>query len=198
MTCLLATICLSAMNLNAFTNVLVDFRANASVADWEIVNDGVMGGVSSSRFARNTDGYAVFSGEVSLENNGGFASVRTQPRDWQLPHSDAFVLRVRGDGKRYKFTARMSRAWDSPQYQAGFVTRSGEWQEIRLPISGFQASFRGRVLPNEPPLDPTQVTSIGFLIADQQAGPFRLEIEDLRIAGPPTAQPAPSKSVTRE
>jgi NADH dehydrogenase [ubiquinone] 1 alpha subcomplex assembly factor 1 len=37
-------------------------------------------------------------------------------------------------------------------------------------------TFRGRVLSGEPPLDPAKVTSVGFLIADKQDGPFRLEV----------------------
>ena len=160
-------------NLTSET-VLFDF-ASVTAAGWQIVNDDVMGGISTSRFSV-TNGAAVFSGNVSLENNGGFASVRTLPQAFGLAEADAFVVRVRGDGGRYKFTARTDASFDSALYQLAFPTKAGEWQEIILPLKDFVPTFRGRVLPNEPPLRAERLTSVGFLISDQQAGAFRLEI----------------------
>jgi len=167
---------LLAMNTHAAADkILFDFRTATNTAAWQVVNDDVMGGVSTSSF-RLTNGAAVFQGEVSLENNGGFASVRSLPARHDLAGCDAFIIRVRGDGRRYKFTARTDRSFDSAIYQAVFMTKKGEWQEHRLPLKQFVPTFRGRVLSGEPPLDPAKVTSVGFLIADQQDGPFRLEI----------------------
>ena len=42
--------------------------------------------------------------------------------------------------------------------------------------STYASTFRGRVLGNLPQLDPVRVTSVGLTIADQQDGPFRLQI----------------------
>jgi len=163
------------MKTNSTTDKsLFDF-ANATSASWQIVNDDVMGGVSTSSF-RITNGVAIFSGSVSLKNNGGFASVRSLPVRHDLGNADSFVIRVRGDGRRYKFTVRLGQSFDSAIYQCGFTTKKGEWEEHRLPLKDFAASFRGRRLPDEPPLNPAQVTSVGFLISDQQAGAFQLEI----------------------
>jgi len=131
--------------------------------------------VSSGRFSI-TNGVAVFRGEVSLENNGGFASVRSLPARLDFADCDALVIRVRGDGRRYKFTARTDRSFDSPIYQASLPTKPGEWEELRLPMKDFVPTFRGRVLSGEPPLDPAKVTSVGILISDKQAGPFQLEV----------------------
>lgn len=164
------------MNTHAAADrTLFDFQTSANTADWEVVNDGVMGGVSTSGFGL-IDGVALFQGEVSLENSGGFASVRSLPARHHLAGCDAFVIRVRGDGRRYKFTARTTRSGDSAIYQTVFTTAKGEWQEHRLPLQQFVPTFRGRVLSGEPPLDAATLTSVGFLIADRQDGPFRLEI----------------------
>lgn len=159
---------------------LFNSEAESAAQQWEVVNDGVMGGVSSSQFLI-TNGIALFTGKVSLENNGGFASVRLRADAMDCAGCDAFVIRVRGDGKTYKFTARTSRSWNSPQYQMKFNTRADEWQEIRLPLEQFKASFRGRALPGEPPLTSDRLTSLGFLIADKQVGLFRLEIRSIRM-----------------
>jgi hypothetical protein len=167
---------LLAMNTSAAPErTLFDFQTATNTAAWQVVNDDVMGGVSTSSF-RLTNGTAVFHGEVSLENNGGFASVRSLPARHDLAACNAFVIRVRGDGRRYKFTARTDRSFDSAIYQTVFTTKKGEWEEHRLPLKQFVPTFRGRVLPDEPPLDAAKVTSVGFLIADKQEGPFRLEI----------------------
>jgi monofunctional biosynthetic peptidoglycan transglycosylase len=162
---------------------LFDFAAAADARAWQIVNDDVMGGISSSRI-EIVDGVAVFGGEVSLENSGGFASVRSLPAAPALAGADAFVIRVRGDGGRYKFTARTVEGSDATVYQATFQTAPREWTEHRLPVAAFVPTFRGRVRAGEPALDAAKVVSVGFLISDRQAGPFRLEIAWIKAAKP--------------
>jgi len=178
---------LLTMNTHTATDKTVfDFQTATHAAAWQVVNDDVMGGVSTSRFEL-TNSVAVFQGELSLENNGGFASVRSLPTSHDLARCDTFVLRVRGDGRRYKFTARTDQSFDSAIYQSVFTTKKGEWQEHRLPLKQFVPAFRGRVLSGEPPLDPAKVRSVGFLISDKQAGAFRLEvawIKAVRLATP--------------
>lgn len=165
------------MNLHSSAGKIVfDFSTASHAAGWQIVNDAVMGGVSDGEF-RLAKGVAIFSGHISLENNGGFASVRSLPASHELAGCDAFVIRACGDGHRYKFTARMDQSFDSAIYQTSFTPKPGEWTEHRLPLKQFVPTFRGRVLSSEPPLDPANVTSVGFLISDKQAGPFRLEID---------------------
>lgn len=159
--------------------VLFEF-AQPTNATWQIVNDNLMGGASTSSF-RLTDGVAAFAGDVSLENNVGFASVRTVPVRFNLVDATEVVLRVRGDGRRYKFTARMEASFDGPLYQNAFTTRQAEWQEISLPLKDFVPTFRGRVLTAEPLLCASKLTSMGFLISDKQDGPFRREIAWVKI-----------------
>ena len=171
------------MKADTETNkTLFDFKAVTHSPTWEVVNDDVMGGVSTSQFEVLTNGGAVFSGTVRFENNGGFASVRSSPVGENLAGLTAFVLRVRGDGRRYKFSVRTGTGFDTPLYQCSFTTKPGEWTEHRLPLKQFVPTFRGRVLSGEPPLDPAKVTSVGFLISDKQAGPFRLEIDWIKSA----------------
>jgi hypothetical protein len=163
---------------------LFNFQTAAESTGWTVVNDGVMGGVSTSQFQASTNGWAVFSGTVRLENNGGFASVRSAPMVSNLTGCSAFVLRVRGDGRRYKFTVRTVTGFNAPLYQSSFTTKAGVWEEHRLPLSDFVATFRGRVLPDEPPLNGANINSVGLLISDQQAGPFRLEIAWIKAVPP--------------
>jgi uncharacterized protein YbjT (DUF2867 family) len=176
---------LLAMNTHAADKFIFNFETATNADAWQIVNDDVMGGVSSSQF-RVTHDTGVFQGEVSLANNGGFASVRSLPARYDVAGCDAFVIRTLGDGHRYKFTARMSQSFDSAIYQTTFETKPGVWEEHHLPVKQFIPTFRGRVLSDEPPLDAAKVTSVGFLISDQQAGPFQLQVAWIKASATAT------------
>jgi hypothetical protein len=156
---------------------LYAFDGEGAITDWGVINDVVMGGRSRSRVEDTGEGTAVFAGHVSLENNGGFASARTRPGQWNLETYTGIRLRVRGDGKRYKLNLRADPASAGILYRAAFDTRPGTWMTVDLPFAGFVPSFRGRVVPDAPPFDPSRVAAIGLLISDRQAGPFRLEID---------------------
>jgi len=173
------------MNLHSASEfVLIDFTSGPSPASWQIVNDDVMGGVSSSRFQATTNGAGIFRGEVSLENNGGFASVRLRPSVRDVTGHAAFVLRVRGDGRRYKFIVRTDVDFNGVNYQQTFATKKGEWEEHRLQFEEFVPTFRGRVQSGVPAFNPAKIESVGFLISDKQAGPFRLEIAWIKAVKP--------------
>ena len=156
--------------------MLYDFSDTEAAVGWSAINDVVMGGVSSSAMETTEDGTVVYAGRVSLENNGGFASVRSGVRRWDLGAYSGIAMRCRGDGKRYKLNLKTDASFDGILYRIPFDTREGEWQTVHFPFSEFVANFRGRVVPDAPPLDPERITSIGLLISDKQAGPFRLEI----------------------
>ena len=96
---------------------------------WPNIDDPVMGGRSRSRMSLE-DGVAVFAGAVSLENNGGFASVRSRPAEHPLAGFEGVALRVRGDGKTYKMRLRATETFDGVSYQASFATQPGRWIEI--------------------------------------------------------------------
>lgn len=154
---------------------IVDFSRPETLS-WTIINDGVMGGLSSSDLELTPKGTALFTGVVSLENNGGFASVRAGLESMDLSGYEGVTLRVRGDGRRYQLRFRTDGSFDGVAYQSQFPTISGKWTEVDLPFRGFAASFRGRIPRGADPLDPALIRQIGFLIGDKTAGPFQLEL----------------------
>lgn len=156
---------------------LFDFGQPRSVDEWGAINDGVMGGLSTGGLRPTEQGTAVFAGVVSLENNGGFASVRSRPGEYDLRGHAGLSLHVRGDGRTYKLNLKTDRSFDGVLYRVPFETRSGEWQTIELRFSDFVPTFRGRVLRDAQPLDLSRVSSVGLMISDKQSGPFRLEVE---------------------
>ena len=132
--------------------ILFDFDTEAACASWVPLNDVVMGGVSDSRFDYVGESTAKFSGTVSLKNSGGFASVRSIPSLHDLRKQSGLVLRVRGDGKRYKMNLKTEGALDGVQYQSVFQTQADSWTEIVLPFSTFVPVFRGKREFDSPPL----------------------------------------------
>jgi monofunctional biosynthetic peptidoglycan transglycosylase len=156
--------------------ILLDFEQPGDAADWTVINDVVMGGVSSSRFVVEKPGTAVFSGVVSLENNGGFASANMKPAQFDLSDCDGIRFRVKGDGKSYKITLKNDGAFNGFSYRFEFTSKDGEWLTIDAPFSSFVPKFMGETT-SAPPVDRARIKTFGFLIADKQDGPFRLEID---------------------
>jgi len=148
---------------------------------WRIVNDGVMGGRSQSAVTETDDGLR-FAGELSLENNGGFASTR-RPIAGGFPGAGAIRLRVRGDGRRYQLRLRQDRAWDGVAWRHEFDT-TGEWQTLTLAFDDFEPVFRGRDVRGAGPVIADDIRQLGFMLADKQAGPFRLDIAAIEPVGP--------------
>lgn len=159
---------------------IFDFDQPFEAHHWRPVDDVIMGGVSSSRFQIEVESVAVFSGVVSLENNGGFASVRSRPVRMDLRSYDGLELRIRGDGKQYQLRICDNPSFDGLAYAAYFTTQAGVWQVMRIPFEDFVPRFRGRTLSQVPPLNAGMIRSFGFLIGRKQAGAFRLEIDWLR------------------
>jgi monofunctional biosynthetic peptidoglycan transglycosylase len=157
--------------------VLFDFDEQADQRPWRSIDDVVMGGVSASKFYIAPEGVGVFEGVLSLERGGGFASVRSQPAQMDLSAYGGLEIRVGGDGKRYRLRLRADPEFDGVAYQVGFETDAGVWQLKRFSFDRFRPTFRGRDVPDAPPLNIDTIMSFGWMIADKQAGPFRLEID---------------------
>lgn len=158
--------------------VLVDLDDPSEVATWTTVNDPVMGGMSTSRITFG-DGGLVFSGNISLENNGGFAAARS-PQDPDIGRraTGAKSLRVRalGDGKTYLL--KVGTAGQPWSYIQRFPTEAAVQRIYELPIEGFQpVGMRLDPAPNAPQtLDPSSISQVSVYILDKQQGPFELTI----------------------
>lgn len=161
------------------TPYLVNF-GNPEAPAFRSVDDRVMGGRSASRFRITPERTGIFEGVVSLANNGGFASVRAALENTDLSANDGLRARLRGDGKRYRLVLRNDRRLSGLNYLQEFPTTGEGWEEVVLPFDRFYASVRGSTPPGAPPLDRSRVRQAGFMIADGQEGPFRLEVAWIR------------------
>jgi uncharacterized surface protein with fasciclin (FAS1) repeats len=163
---------------------------------WQTVLDGVMGGLSTGRIEAGNGGTLRFSGELSLENNGGFSQIRTSVPEGQFAGARCLLLRVKGDGRTYQCDLRSSQLrLMAGGYQRTFATVAGEWTEIELPLGEFVANSFGRRVRNAPELDPATIESVGITLADKKEGPFAIEIDWIRPTGKASADRASTGSL---
>ena len=175
---ILALVAISINTLVYAQNItILNPSENIGINNWRIINDGVMGGISQSSIYINKENNIIFNGFVSLENNGGFCSCRISLNDNKLKDIESFVLRVKGDGKIYKFRLRMDGSYlKNIEYSSDFQTKKDEWIDVIIPVKNFKPylyGFRSRISPK---LKTQRINSMGFLIADKQEGNFNLEI----------------------
>ena len=158
------------------TNVLVDFNIESNLNNWFIVDDVVMGGRSDGNFYINQEGNGVFEGYVSLENYGGFSSVRYRFEELNVKPYKSILLRLKGDNKRYQFRLKTSK-YDRHSYMMTFQT-SDVWELIEIPLDKMYPTFRGMMLdmPNFPS---EQMEEVAILIANEKAEDFKLTIDKI-------------------
>ncbi len=168
-----------SFSLNLNNKVIFDFNKNCALNKWIVVNDDVMGGKSNGKLILNKTGNAMFKGEVSLENNGGFSSIRYKMKKTTTPKKSYISMKIRGDGKRYQLRIK-EKSNDYYSYVKYFQT-SNVWEEIKIPINSMYPSFRGRKLDKEN-FNKTSIEEIGFLIGNKKQEKFNLEIDKIELS----------------
>lgn len=159
-------------------SMIFDFNKTADISNWRITDDVVMGGRSNGNFQLTAEGYGIFTGKISLENNGGFSSVRYYFPQKETTGFKQFVIRLKGDGKQYQFRVK-AKSNEYYDYIITFAT-TGEWQTLELPFDKMVPSYRGKLL-NLPPFPGTSMLEIGFLIGNKKAESFALELDEILI-----------------
>jgi len=160
------------------STLIYDFNKNSSAKEWKVIDDVVMGGESSGRFSIDNDGHGIFEGTVSLENNGGFSSVRHQFEKVNATKSSQVQIRLKGDGKEYQFRIK-DKSNNYFSYITTFKT-SGDWQTVEINLADLYPSFRGRTL-NLPNFEASSFEEIVFLIANGKNESFKLVLDKIEL-----------------
>ena len=113
-------------------------------AKWCFVTDKVMGGVSegSLEFIKEDNTYFYrMTGELSLENNGGFIQFRTKLENHPTDKSfNGIRIRVRGNNNEYSIHIRTKYLLLPWQYYESSFKATNQWTTIELPFSSFNKS----------------------------------------------------------
>lgn len=158
--------------------IIFQFTNTCILDHWNIVNDAVMGGKSYATLKVNPKGNGSFKGHVSLENNGGFSSVKHRFNPIETGKYSRIILKIKGDGKTYQFRMK-NKSTDRHSYITHFNTEE-DWQVIELALSDMYPSFRGNKL-DLPNYNCKSFEEISFLIANKKNEGFELEISTISI-----------------
>lgn len=160
------------------SKIIFDFTTTANISNWRIVDDIVMGGRSNGNFSLNDQGHGVFSGKISLENNGGFSSVRCNFETIAVSKFSKVLIKLKGDGKPYQFRIKAN-ASERYSYISTFNT-SGKWETITINLKDMYPAFRGRIL-DYPNFDKDSIEEVAFLIGNKKAEVFELQIDNIYL-----------------
>ena len=160
------------------TVMIYAFDKNSQENDWRIVDDVVMGGDSNGKFSIDNDGHGVFEGKISLENSGGFSSVRYQFETLAVTENSRVLITLKGDGKDYQFRIK-DKSSTSYSYITTFKT-SGEWQTTEIKLSDLYPSFRARKL-ELPNFESDFFEEIVFLIGNKKEENFKLVLDRIEL-----------------
>ena len=175
---ILNIILLISISMNSQSIDLLNPKKNIGLDNWNIVNDDVMGGISTSYLSVSDEKNLIFNGNLSLENNGGFASSRLGLKKNILKGVKSFVIRIKGDGNLYKL--RLSQDNRRASYSANFKSINDKWIDVGISIEDFTATWRGYTYNDYPSIDSERINSLGLQISDKQEGKFKLEIEYIK------------------
>ena len=175
---ILNIILLISISMHSQSIDLLNPEKNIGLDNWNIVNDDVMGGISTSYLSVSDEKNLIFNGNLSLDNNGGFASSRLGLKKNILKGVKSFTIRIKGDGNSYKL--RLSQDNRRASYSANFESVNNEWVEINIPIEDFIATWRGYTYTDYPSIQTDRIISLGLQISDKQEGKFKLEIDYIK------------------
>ncbi|WP_372074261.1 MULTISPECIES: CIA30 family protein [unclassified Vibrio] len=158
---------------------MIDFIQPNEHKNWTATNDDVMGGISTGELIY-LDDMSRFRGELSLENNGGFSSVKRSIKS-PAHEIDSAELVFVGDGRTYQLRLTTSKDGNRVHYKHDFDTIKGVRLNKVFHFNDFQAVFRGRLLSDAPELKARDIKQIVFLIADKEPSPFELDLIQLHF-----------------
>ena len=167
-----------AMAILVQSQLIFDFNQTTPVNNWTVVDDVVMGGRSYGRFSIDSEGHGVFSGNVSLENNGGFSSLRYRFEKTNTYENSKIVIRLKGDGKQYQFRIKNNR--NTYYSYTTTIKTSGDWENITVDLKDMYPTFRGQIL-NMPHFNENSIEELVFLIGNKKKESFELVLDRIDI-----------------
>lgn len=161
------------------SSFLLNFNTS-DTNDWNVVNDGVMGGLSQGKLTY-TENSVIFDGKLSLANNGGFASFQGNRGDYDLSKYDKVTIKHRGYGGTFGFRLKTSEPFYMPYYKVEF-SPTEEWQESSFDLSEMPewrlADKTGEKISQD---DLAEIIRMGVIKSDKKTDPFQLEIDFIRF-----------------
>ncbi|VTS05459.1 CIA30 family protein [Tuwongella immobilis] len=163
------------------SNMRVVMRLSTAPVHWQVVTDRVMGGISTGILRTGPGDAGIrFEGGLSLEQGGGFSSIRSLPMPLGLGLDDRLRVRLRGDGRTYSLNVYVQPSPMAFSYRFHVAT-SAEWGSVEIPLREMVATSFGREQPQLGPMNASQAVAVGWMLSDKSPGAFWLEVSQIEV-----------------
>ena len=168
------------------TKLRIDF-GESDGADWFVLNDDVMGGVSTSEVYA-TDTTVVFEGEVSTDNNGGFVSFRSPNNEYDLSQYSQIEVSYISEGHDFTMILADQMMWYMPEFKHEVFPIENEWTTAVTSLYDFkqyQMTGYGETETDVEMSDEvlSEVIRLELRNSEFASGAFRLEIDYIEFQG---------------
>ncbi len=157
-----------------------DFGTSCDNCDqWFVTLDGVMGGLSTGTLEQTNESI-ILKGKISLENNGGFASMRTPYKDFDLSGYKTVTIRYRSTGQDFALTLNKYKRFWRPQYKTNLPMTQGAWKTITCNFTDFDTYRLNDKLEGHPEEDDlANIIRLGLISNTKAATNYVFEVDKI-------------------
>ena len=158
-----------------------DFGNGKNGQEWRVVNDGVMGGLSRGK-VEFTENSFIFSGSVSLENNGGFTSFRSPYGRYDLSEYDKVEIKYRSEGMDCALSFDQNSRFWRPNHKMPIPATDNIWMTLTTNLYELSEYQMGRMTGAQmSENDARQTNRLGLITDSKKQGSFSLEIDYIKL-----------------
>jgi monofunctional biosynthetic peptidoglycan transglycosylase len=158
---------------------IIDFGNSAEKnQEWVLLSDNIMGGITKSKI-EYTDNSVLLSGNISLDNYGGFSSIKTKYKSFDLSMFTGIKIKFKSSKQRFVFTLEDDRNWTQPNYINEFSSKKDDtWEEVTIYFKDFKEIVIGEPTGNMMKTKSlNNIVRLGIMTHEKKEGPFSLEVD---------------------
>jgi NADH dehydrogenase [ubiquinone] 1 alpha subcomplex assembly factor 1 len=167
--------------LNSLTTNELTFNFGSGknqINNWVMISDNIMGGVSKSKL-EYTENTMILTGTLSLDNFGGFASVKTRFGQYDISPFQGVKIKFKASNQKFAFTLEDNNIWTFPNYKGAFFsTKPNTWEEKIVYFKDFKeyqiGEATGKTLKES---SLKNMVRMGTITTEKKEGPFSIEID---------------------
>ena len=158
---------------------IIDFGNSAEKnQEWVLLSDNIMGGVTKSKI-EYTNNSVLLSGNISLDNYGGFSSIKTKYKSVDLSDYNGIKIKFKSTNQKFAFTLEDNQNWTKPNFKREFSPKKDDtWEELIIYFKDFQEVIIGEPTGNKMKSESLKnIVRMGIMTYEKKEGPFSLEVD---------------------
>jgi monofunctional biosynthetic peptidoglycan transglycosylase len=171
---------LAILTLKSFgQSSIIDFGNSAEKnQEWVLLSDNIMGGITKSKI-EYTINSVILSGNISLDNYGGFSSIKTKYKRVDLSKYIGIKIKFKSTNQKFAFTLEDNQNWTQPNYKCEFSPKKDDtWEEVIIYFKDFQEIVIGEPTGNMMESKSlNNIVRMGIMTYEKKEGHFSLEVD---------------------